>query len=486
MQAAARGSVPIRARARRSVGHWPNGVRGGNSLLRGTRATPRATGAWCGARLRRKGAHAPRGWRAAPLAPPPRGPQEGVRGSGSRGSPGTVAQSTPQVGAVLVGCGHEPRDPETARGTGRYPHLQTGPAAGRRGGCAGLQAVLEREPVPAAARCSGGGHRRRGVLQSLSGLVLLAPHRRAGGAFRGAGRACGDRHGLGGCGAAAAAGDLGSRRRSDLRLAVLRGLSDHHQDQRGAAGAGAAGRRRAARPGRDGRRGHRTDPADLRLQPQQPHRHRGAQGRAGALPRPGPRRRPGGAGRGLPGVHHRPRRARRHRGLPGPAQRGGAAHLLQGVRPCGPASRLRHRARAGGGGAAQDRGALRGEPARAGRRGGEPAGRAGAAGAGRGPGRRAGTGGRRADRAGLDGAGDPGQLRLAAAGGAHGGIRRGVRAGRHHGPALRGRGCADHGGGDGGERPAAADRRGLPQGALTASPALTGAWNAALTCWFAP
>ncbi|MGX1313148.1 histidinol-phosphate/aromatic aminotransferase/cobyric acid decarboxylase-like protein [Streptomyces calvus] len=92
----------------------------------------------------------------------------------------------------------------------------------------------------------------------------------------------------------------------------------------------------------------------------------------------------------------------------------------------GPAGRLRHRPRAGGRGAAQDRGAVRGEPDRAGS-GDRLAARRGRADR---PGRLAGVRAQpcdgRAARPGLDGAGDPGQLRVAAAGGAHGAVRAGM------------------------------------------------------------
>ena len=64
-----------------------------------------------------------------------------------------------------------------------------------------------------------------------------------------------------------------------LRLAVVRGLPVPVRPGRRDVGAGAAARR-DPRPGRDGGRDHRPDPADLRLQPEQPDRHRGAPGRA--------------------------------------------------------------------------------------------------------------------------------------------------------------------------------------------------------------
>ena len=161
--------------------------------------------------------------------------------------------------------------------------------AGRRRWPGRLQAVLQREPLSAAARCDGERHRSGRVLQPLPGHGLHRPGERAGGALRGAGLASGHRHRLGRRRPAAAPGHLRAGRRGDLRLAVVRGVPDHHADQRGEVGAGAAGLRRGARPGRDGRRDHRADPADLRVQPQQPDRHGGAPGRAGTFPRPGAR-----------------------------------------------------------------------------------------------------------------------------------------------------------------------------------------------------
>ena len=67
---------------------------------------------------------------------------------------------------------------------------------------------------------------------------------------------------------------------------------------------------------------HRPDPAGPRLQPEQPDRHGGTQGRAGPVPRRGAVGRAGGARRGVPGVRHRPRGAGRPRHLRRPAERG--------------------------------------------------------------------------------------------------------------------------------------------------------------------
>ncbi|CAK7287239.1 hypothetical protein SGPA1_50205 [Streptomyces misionensis JCM 4497] len=238
-------------------------------------------------------------------------------------------------------CG-ERDEPQAARRAGGYPHLQAG-QAGRGRGSGRLQAVLEREPVPPAARCAGERDRGRRLLQPLPGHVVRRPDGGAGGALRGAGRPCGHRHGLGGRRPAADPGDQRPRRRGDLRLAVVRGVPDHHADQRGPVGTGAAHVRRGARSGRDGRGDHRPDAADLRLQPEQSDRHGGAAGRAGALPRPGAPGCAGGAGRGLPGVHPRPRGARRRRAVPGAAQCLRSADVLQGVRPGRAAGRLRDR-----------------------------------------------------------------------------------------------------------------------------------------------
>ena len=93
----------------------------------------------------------------------------------------------------------------------------------------------------------------------------------------------------------------------------------------------------------------------LRVHAEQPHGHGRAPGRPRPVPRPGARRRPRRRRRGLRRVRARPERRARHRHLPRPPQRRGAAHLLQGLRPRRTARRLRGRAPAGGPGAAPDR-----------------------------------------------------------------------------------------------------------------------------------
>ena len=139
-----------------------------------------------------------------------------------------------------------------------------------------------------------------------------------------------------------------------------------------------------ARPRRDGRRDHRPDPADLRLQPEQPDRHGRAPGRAGAVPRPGARATCWWCSTRRTASSSATPRCRTalelYRDRPNVVR---AAHLLQGVRAGRAAGRLRDRARAGGGGAAQDRGAVRREPARPGRGGRLAARRGRAAGPGR-------------------------------------------------------------------------------------------------------
>ena len=109
----------------------------------------------------------------------------------------------------------------------------------------------------------------------------------------------------------ARAGRRRRRRRGDLRLALVRGVPDHRRGQRRLVDPGTAHRGPRPRPGRDARPDHRQDAAGLRLQPEQPDRHRGAPRRAGALPARGAARRRGRARRGLPRVRPRPRRARR-------------------------------------------------------------------------------------------------------------------------------------------------------------------------------
>ena len=109
-----------------------------------------------------------------------------------------------------------------------------------------------------------------------------------------------------------------------------------------------------------------------------------------------PGRRAGRARRGVPRVRHRPRRARRPGHLRRPAQRGGAAHAVQGLGPGRPAGRLP--GRPAGGGRRRPQGGhavlhLRARPGRRARRAAAP--RTRCAG-GRAGGRRAGPGGGRA------------------------------------------------------------------------------------------
>ena len=107
----------------------------------------------------------------------------------------------------------------------------------------------------------------------------------------------------------------------------------------------------------------------------------------------------------------------------GPAEPRGAAHVLQGVRAGRAAGGVHGGGRAGRGGRAQDDAAVHGELRRPGG-GDRVAGRrARAAGPGRRGRRRAGAGPRRAARRRLDGAAHRGQLRLAAAGRGHRGLR---------------------------------------------------------------
>ena len=225
-------------------------------------------------------------------------------------------------------------------------------------------------------------------------------------------------------------------------MAFLRGLPDAGRAGRGGAGHRAAAGR-DARPARDGRGHHRPDPGHLRVQPEQPDRHRGARGRTGRVPPPGAAGLPGRAGRGVQRVRPRPGRARWTAGLPGAPERGRAAYLLQGVRAGRAAGRLPGRAAAGGRGGAQDHAPVHGERGGAGRRHSLTGRRGGTAGPGGPGGQGTVPGQRRTGGAGLDGAADRGQLRLAPAGRGHSGLRRGLRAGRGGHPAVRCRGGPD-------------------------------------------
>ena len=213
-----------------------------------------------------------------------------------------------------------------------------------------------------------------------------------------------------------AAGVLRARRRGRLRLALLRGLPDRGRGPRRGLRAGPADRRRPARPRRDGRGGHRPHQGRDRLQPEQPHRPVRPPRRARGVPRPGAGARRGGARRGLPRVRPRPGPLRRGRRLPLAAQRGGDAHLRQGLRPGRLPGRVRRRGRADRGRRPRLRPAVRRLVGRAGRgrRVAGPRGRA--ARAGRGASSPSAPGWPTALREqGWDGPGRAGQLRLAAA-----------------------------------------------------------------------
>ena len=187
---------------------------------------------------------------------------------------------------------------------------------------------------------------------------------------------------------------------------------------------------RDARPPGDGGRDHPAHPPGLRLQPEQPDRHGRPHRRTPRLPRPGTPRLPGGARRGLPRVHPRRGGTRRRAGIPGPAERRRAAHLLQGLWPGRPADRVHDRARAGGGRGPRDDAPVHREQDRAGRRD-RIAGRGGrAARAGGGHGQGTHQGKRGAARRRLDRAAGRGQFRLAQARRAHAGVRRRLRGGK--------------------------------------------------------
>ena len=157
-----------------------------------------------------------------------------------------------------------------------------------------------------------------------------------------------------GCGSVAlrrapGAGHLPARRRDRLLVALVRGVPDH----RG---------RPPARPAS----ACRTPPATAttwramaaaitdrtRLifvcNPNNPTGTAVRRAELDRVPRRRARRRAGGARRGVPGVRHRPGRARRPGDLRRPAERGGAAHAVQGVGPGRPADRLPGRPARGG------------------------------------------------------------------------------------------------------------------------------------------
>ena len=197
----------------------------------------------------------------------------------------------------------------------------------------------------------------------------------------------------------------------------------------GGLGHGAAAGR-DARPGRDGRRDHRPDPAHLRLQPEQPDRHRGARGRAGGVPRPGARAdclvvldeayheyvRDPDVPDGMDLYRDRPNVAVLRTFSKAYGLAGLRVGFLVGHAPVAAAVRktmLPFTVNAVAQAAAIASLAAEARTAGAGGRGGQ--------GAGPGP--------RRAARPGLVGAADRGQLRLAAARRGHPGLRRGLRRG---------------------------------------------------------
>ena len=166
---------------------------------------------------------------------------------------------------------------------------------------------------------------------------------------------------------------------------------------------------------------------------------------AGAVPRRRPASNPRRPRRGVPRVRHRPRRPRRPGADAGAAERRRAAHLLEGVGAGGPAGRLPGRRGPRGGRGSPRRTCRSASPARPGGRGRG----AGQRGRGARPVRR---GDRRARPAHRRPAGarpgrrrQPGQLRLAADGGADGGARGRARGPGGDHPAVRRGGHPGHG-----------------------------------------
>src|SRR5665647_2997937 len=151
---------------------------------------------------------------------------------------------------------------------------------GTGGGHRRLQAVVQREPVPAPGRGARGGGPRGSGDQQVPGHV-----RRRRGRLRF------------GCGAGPSArGVLRRGRRGGARLAVLRGVPDRGEPEGRRRGHRSAGRRRPARPARDGVRRVTADPGGPGLLAEQPDRASGAPCGAGRFPRGRARRRRGGPG----------------------------------------------------------------------------------------------------------------------------------------------------------------------------------------------
>src|SRR6266545_4014129 len=120
-----------------------------------------------------------------------------------------------------------------------------------------VQAVVEREPLPAAARRTRGGDRGGGADEPLPRYGVYGAVRRPRRQARRAGLAPVRVDGVGRADLPAAPGVLRPGRRGRLRVAVVRGLPDRGGRGRRDVGAGAADGVGRARPGRDGRGDHR-------------------------------------------------------------------------------------------------------------------------------------------------------------------------------------------------------------------------------------
>ena len=245
------------------------------------------------------------------------------------------------------------------RGAGSDARLQAGQGGVGTPRRHRLQALLQREPLRAAALGARRHRRRRDDDQPLSrhgrdgtDPATRTGPRRAEGVHR-------HRHRVGRRARADHQCRLRRGRRGDLRVALLRGLSHRHPAGRCIARHGRARRAGPAPPGRDVRRDHRPHPRHPRVHAQQPHRSRRPPGRARGLPRQGAERRHRRHRRGLRGVRPGPRRGAWPRRLAPPPQRRRAAHLLQGLRPRRPPGGVCRRAPSRRRSPAQDGHALR-------------------------------------------------------------------------------------------------------------------------------
>ena len=215
---------------------------------------------------------------------------------------GFACSSTTGGSTLLRWLGEQP-EPSPAAGDRRGdPGVRRGQAAEGTSGPAGLQAVLQREPLSSAPWCRRGGRGRSGSDEPLPGHGQQRAVRRPGHPPRREPRSARRGHRLGGRALPPAPGVLRARRRGRLRVAVLRGLPDRGVGDRCRLGAGAGHQRRPARPRGDGRGDHRPHQGSHRVYAEQPHRPVGERHRPSRARRAGPRPCAGRRGRGLPRV----------------------------------------------------------------------------------------------------------------------------------------------------------------------------------------